>query len=141
MFNKDKTFIEIASPMAIKIELFDWTSPDRETSIRFAVTSLSYAMANGQVPFEHVTTALDSEFARIWLPQRELNKDLCANMTKRRRDEPVLGAWMPDGTVLLIDGSHRYMARYLHHEETIDYYLVKYADWKPFATLLKGEWP
>jgi hypothetical protein len=124
-----------------RIEVFDWTSPDEVTSVHFPITIMLRAIAKGQVPYERITAQLDPEFARIWISRRDINIPYCLALPKKRRDEPVLGCWMADDTVLLVDGSHRYMARYLRKETTIDYIILKEVDWKPFAILMKGQWP
>lgn len=118
------------------IEYFDWTSPDGKTSITFRVTDMLNAISTGTLRAQRVTTRIDTEFVELWLVKRELSDRLIARMTPERRNEPVLGAWMPDGSVLLIDGSHRYMARYLEGLDEIDYNLIAYDDWQGYATIM-----
>lgn len=126
-------------PHIIILEQFDWTSTDGKTSITFRITEMLGAIAAGQLKTDLITSPLDANFARQWLIKRDLNEYYCRNMSLRRLDQPVLGVWMPDKTVLLIDGSHRYMARYYSGQTTVDYHLVALADWQSYATI-SGQW-
>ena len=121
-----------------RLERFDWTSPDGNASARFRVTEILDAIAKGGLKAQLVTTAIDTTFVEDWLVKRELNMPLCHRMGVSRMTIPVLGVWMPDGTVLLIDGSHRYMAKYLNGDDTIDYMLIANGDWQRFAQI-EGE--
>ena len=53
-----------------KIELFDWTSEDEQTQIRFHVTLMLQDIKNSLLPFEWVTTPMDPDFARDWVMKR-----------------------------------------------------------------------
>ena len=121
-----------------RLERFDWTSPDGNARARFRVTEILDAIAKGGLKAQLVTTALDTTFVEDWLVKRELNMPLCHRMGVSHMTIPVLGVWMPDGTVLLIDGSHRYMAKYLNGDDTIDYMLIANGDWQRFAQI-EGE--
>jgi hypothetical protein len=121
-------------------EQFDWLSPEGETSISFRVTAMLADITSGRLPAADVTTELSVEFADTWVSQRELNLEYVRGMSDARRNMPVLGVCMPDETVLLIDGSHRYMARRMHGDTTVDYKLVALGAWEPYATI-KGKWP
>jgi hypothetical protein len=66
--------------------------------------------------------------------------DHVRSMSATRRSMPVLGVWMPDLTVVLIDGGHRYMARVINGEAEITYNLIAEEDWKPYAAI-SGKWP
>ena len=107
-------------------------------SARFRVTEILDAIAKGGLKAQLITTAIDTTFVEDWLIKRELNMLLCHRMGVSRMAIPVLGVWMPDGTVLLIDGSHRYMAKYLNGDDTIDYMLIANGDWQRFAQI-EGE--
>jgi hypothetical protein len=124
-----------------RFEIFTWRSPDDETELTFAVTPLLSALKRGVVPYDLVHAILDREWAATWLVQRDLNlsfvKRLAQNRPARYYD-PVLGITMKNGSVLLIDGSHRYMAHYLNGEETIDYHIIPHGSWSSFANTTKG---
>lgn len=120
------------------LQRFDWQSEDAGVSISFDVTAMLRDITAGRLVAELVTAPLDETFALTWVSKRDLNFSYCNTMSPVRRNIPVLGAWMPDGTVLLIDGSHRYWARYSRGENEIDYLLIREKDWKPYATI-KGE--
>ena len=124
----------------VKIELFDWTSPDEQTTIQFRVTEMLFAIGLGKLQAEHVTTVLDRKFCEEWLSKRELDVVYAQSLSPERLQVPVLGAWMPDQTVTLIDGGHRYLSLYLKQHIYIDYLLVALEDWQPYATI-KGKWP
>ena len=119
-------------------ECFDWVSPEGKTQVHFNVTEILEAIAEGSLKANRITTLIDTTFVEDWLVKRELNMPLCHRMGVSRMTIPVLGVWMPDGTVLLIDGSHRYMAKYLNGDDTIDYMLIANGDWQRFAQI-EGE--
>jgi hypothetical protein len=119
-------------------EAFTWESEDKSRSIRFDITTMLAAIAHGVLPYGKCETELDREFAREWLPLRDLDMDrLVALQTDPKLHEPCLGVRMIDDTVLLIDGSHRYMARYLLNLPDVLYHIIEYNDWQPYATVLK----
>lgn len=93
------------------------------------------AIANKQLAVQAVITPLDREFANKWLPLRELNMDYVHNMPKSQFDKPVLDVWLPDGTALLIDGSHRYMARVINNKRAIAHHIIAFSDWQSFAQI------
>jgi hypothetical protein len=117
------------------IEVFDWTSEDGATHIHFRITEALLAIAQGTLHADAVETPTDEAFAREWLVQRGLNYRYCMTMSASRLAEPVLGVWMPDGTVLLIDGSHRYFARVLRKLPLVRYRIVGWGDIAPYMTL------
>ena len=121
-----------------RLERFDWASPDGKTQARFNVTEMLNAIAKGKLKANRITARIDTTFVEDWLVKRELNMPLCHRMGISRMTIPVLGVWMPDSTVLLIDGSHRYMAKYLNGDDTIDYMLIANGDWQRFAQI-EGE--
>jgi hypothetical protein len=120
------------------IQSFAWTSEDQKEHITFDVTAMLDAIRDKTLSVEAVTTALDANFAETWVTKRDLNNYYCRNMSLRQMKSPVLGVWMLDGSVLLIDGSHRYMARYYAGYTEIDYLLVAYGDWQGFAQITEG---
>lgn len=122
------------------IEQFDWTSPDECTRISFRVTAMLGDIAKGKLTVARVTTLIDTDFVDTWVAKRDLNMTHVAMMSNARLNVPVLGAVMPDEDVLLIDGSHRMMARRMRGETTIEYNLVAPQDWLPYATIT-GKWP
>jgi hypothetical protein len=118
-----------------RLEQFDWASPDGKTQATFNVTEMLSAITDGKLKANRITTRIDTTFVEDWLVKRELNMPLCHRMGVSRQAIPVLGVCMPDDSVLLIDGSHRYMAKYLNGDDTIDYMLVANGDWQRFATI------
>ena len=135
-------FVRGGSDLYLRVEVFDWTSPDEKTNIRFHITEMQFAIQEGRLIGEHVMAKLDGEFARRWLTLRELNMNYVRNLPPERILNPVFGAQMPDPehSVVLIDGSHRYMRRYLDGNYTVPYLLFTEEQWKPFAEI-KGTWP
>jgi hypothetical protein len=128
-----------AHTFLLRVEEFSWTNEEGDLSITFHVTELLFAISQGKVQVEPVRTPLDTTFAERWLSQRSLSYATIATLSRQRMDEPVLGVGMPDGTVLLIDGSHRYMARHLKGLPTVDYNIVwQPSTWLPYATITKG---
>lgn len=120
-------------PIILRIETFNWTSEDGKTTIAFPVTKMLSEISVGRLKVDRVTTEISEPFIVNWLSKRELNLKHVSSLSLERLDEPVLGAWMADD-VLLIDGSHRYLARYVMGFKTIDYLLVSEPDWRPFVT-------
>jgi hypothetical protein len=119
--------------MLRKVEIFQWDGDGNDRPPQhFYVTALLEAIKSYSVPAERISTYLDRAFAEKWVAGRALHMDYVRSMTEEQRKAPVLGVRMPDGGVLLIDGSHRYMACYLAGDETIDYVLVEHPYWTPF---------
>ncbi len=123
-------------PILRHIETFEWTSEDEKTQISFEVTKMLDEIAAGRLKADHVTTEINETFITTWLSKRELNPLRIVSISRSRLDEPVLGVWMDDA-VLLIDGGHRYLARYALGLKTVDYLLVAESDWRPFSTETK----
>jgi hypothetical protein len=120
---------------AALVQLFDWQSEDNKCRITFDVTRMLCDIAIGKLPYESVTSLMDDNFARKWVLQRDIHPRRVATFTQAELDTPVLGVWMKDATVLLIDGSHRYAARWIKHLPLITWHLVALADWQPYATI------
>lgn len=114
---------------------FDWTSPKSNCHVSFQVTRMLTDIASGKLPYDEITSPIDKDFALNWVNKRELNLRYIRNLTHWQLIKPVLGVWLPSGSVLLIDGSHRYMGLYLRGYKTIDNYIVGYVDWQPYATI------
>lgn len=121
-------------------EQFDWESNDKQTTMSFPVTHMLQAIKSGKLKAQRTIAAMDLDFAFNVVSKRDIRNSVINNMTNLRYNEPVLGVWMPDQSVILVDGSHRYMARALNHEQEITYDLLLMPDWMPYATI-KGRWP
>src|ERR1700678_1750067 len=94
------------------LQVFDWQNEEATLSISFNITAILEAIESCELQVEKLTAPLDRSFAEIWVSKRDVNFPYVLNMSPLYRDKPVLCAWMHDGTVLLIDGSHRYTRRY-----------------------------
>lgn len=119
------------------LKRFDWTAENGQCHITFAVTEMLSAIADGKLPYDAVTSPIDWEFVQTWIVKRDIfvSKVRAIMRDKVALDKPVLGAYTPNNTVLLIDGSHRYMARYMLDRSTIDYHIVRQDFWTIFATI------
>lgn len=117
----------IANPFA-KVEIFDWTNEEETLFISFCVTDILNQIRNKTLKHQSITTEIDKNFAPRWLMHRDLNFSYIHSLSNSRLSEPVLGVTMPDSTVLLIDGAHRYMARLMKGETLIDMNLVTFDD-------------
>jgi len=118
-----------------KIEVFDWTSEDTRTTIRFSVSEMLTQIARRALPCREITTPIDANWATTWLPKRDPKIEYAMGLSPERAAEPVLGVWMPDETVLLIDGTHRYMNRFMWGHDTIDWLVVTDPDWRAYAII------
>lgn len=126
----------MAKPIVLTFaEVFTWTAPDNTQTIYFSIDPLLAGIANGTIPYDSVEAVLDQGWVNAWLVQRELNMRHVSALTQEQIDEPVLGAWMDGGSVLLIDGSHRYMARFLRGLPTVRWHILHQAEWKRYATI------
>lgn len=126
-------------PIIRRTETFDWISEDAQTRVRFPITAMLAAMVDKTLNYETLTTRISATFVLAWLVSR-VDTTNFRPISEPRLGEPVLGAWMPDRSILLIDGSHRYYARYQRGLETIDYNVLLEEDWQRFATI-RGKWP
>ena len=117
------------------LQRFDWDSEDGKCHICFRVSEMLNAIAEGKLRYEEVRSPLDVVFARNWVSKRDIRLNRIMAMTTTELNSPVLGVWMPDGSVLLVDGSHRYMARYRLHRDYIDWHLIALGDWQAYATI------
>jgi hypothetical protein len=125
------------------IQRFDWISEDKETEIHFMVTDLLDDMNSGAVAFERLQAPIDPDWAAAWLIKRDLylSRILAIRNIPALYQEPLLGVTMPNNTVLLIDGSHRYMARLLEGETMNFWHIVHHEDITDFYTVIKGTFP
>jgi hypothetical protein len=125
------------SNMTLKVgEVFTWTSDNGKCTVMFMVSSMLAAIKRGELRHQHILTSIDETFAKKELPRRDLDMRYVNALSAKRLAEPVLGAYWHDGTVILIDGNHRYMALYMAGMPAIEYYLVAYEDWQPYAFIV-----
>lgn len=122
-------------PLFKKIEIFDWTSEDQSQRLRFYVSEMREAIAQGRLKYETLEAYLDPEWLKTWLLQRDLDIQYCFTLAKlpERLKKPLLGVRMEDQTILLIDGSHTYMARYLANCQSCLWHIVDLPLWKAFS--------
>ena len=119
----------------VTFQKFDWTSPDETVQISWPITRMLYDIGNGKLKFQAVVAEIDKDFVENWLVKREPDMEYVRSLPDAQLIVPVLGAWMPRKSVVLIDGTHRYMARYLQKRKTIPYILLAVEDWLPYATI------
>lgn len=118
-------------------QVFTWNDPSGKRALDFFIEPLLVGIYAGSIPYEELEVTLDPTWVGEWLVKRELDLVHVAALTQAQIDVPVLGAWMDDGSVLLIDGGHRYMARYLHRLPTVTYHILAEASWRKHAIITK----
>lgn len=126
------------APIFTIAQIFTWKSPDEKTEIRFAVSDILAAMAAGNIAYETITTPVEKSFARFLAASREPDRAYAERLSEDAYNEPVLFVLLPEGSHLLIDGTHRYYAKYLRALPTIDAFVVAYASVGEFM-ILKGK--
>lgn len=128
------------SPLACE-EVFSWVSMNGTEELHFRTTIMKrFLDANPEFAKGcRFTTEMDGDFAEHVGKFNGLEEDHFNTVTPYRLDEPVLGCIMPDGTVLLVDGSHRYYMRYLRGCDTVEYYLFPQELWARF-TVPHDQW-
>lgn len=118
-------------------QVFTWLDPDNAAVWAFDVQGLQDALEANLLSFSTFNVPIDFEWARTWLPKRITDETLCQTMPDDRRREPILAVWLTakgiKGQVLIIDGSHRYMANVLAGAKSIWHNVVHFPDWQAFA--------
>jgi hypothetical protein len=56
---------------------------------------------------------------RFFLHERGADIAVARALNLQRMDEPGIACWMPDGSILVVDGSHRLVKRVLQGCETM----------------------
>lgn len=122
-------------PRFVRIQHFTWNDPDSPRQIEFYVTEMIEAMLLGELPYEKCRAALNAEWAAEWLPQRDLNMNYVRSIAEPKLSTPMLGVRLNDAddSVLIIDGSHRYMARYLAKKEDYLLMIIPYPAWRRYS--------
>lgn len=119
-------------------EKFDWISPDEPKQFTFDTSAILQAIELGALNPRRFIVALDKQFARETLPLRGLDVSYAQSLSKTRAAEPVLGVItsmhrdLP--TILLIDGTHRYYARYLRNKPDVRYLAFSWQELSPYIT-------
>ena len=119
-------------------QVFSWTDPDGTRTIDFYIDPLLTGIIDGSIPFDTAEVVIDPVWVKEWLVKRDLDPVHLGSLTDDQIDTPVLGAWMEDGSVLLIDGSHRYMARYILAKPTVRYFLLGKDAWQKHAVIVRN---
>lgn len=119
----------------VRLETFDWTAPDNSCQIHLDITSMLAEISAGRLSYRLIKAPLDPDFANDWLLQRIDDLSYMQGLTYARLQVPVLGVDLPDNTVLLVDGAHRYIARLIAHYTTVWHRIVRLPHWLPFATI------
>lgn len=120
-------------------QIFDWIAPDGNASASWRVSDILDAILDGKIKPLATYVAIDPEWARTWLPSRDLDPARVEHWKRQLSAlPPVLFAAMPDGTYTLIDGGHRYMACFQAGLDEIPSFLLAEDQWQPYATI-KGD--
>lgn len=129
----DQDTLALLSKLLSIREVFDWTSEDKTSNFSIDVTRLNSMILAGQISCQKITAVVDDNFVRNHLFAREPNAKTVSMVMddKLRLDVPVLGLWYGP-SIILADGTHRYIARWLRHLPTIDYILVEDPLWRQF---------
>lgn len=127
--------LNIGGDIYALIEQFDHVSEDQKTLTTYEVTRMLLDIEMGKLPFKKVLAAVDPDFAVKWLPQRDVNLDYAMKLSPKQVALPLLGVERADGTTLLIDGSHRYLAAYIRGLPELPWYIVEAPHWHPYASV------
>ena len=104
----------------------------------FAVTQMQKAAKQqGMTIFE---VAMEKDFGSWLIENHGINVLRVEQimLSKELYDQPVLYLEMDDGSHLLADGNHRYVARDFQHEETIKAYMLKKWFWTNYLIDVSG---
>ena len=93
-------------------QIFSWSPSEGAERTSWNVTAIMRAISEKTVPAELVLTAIDESFARQLPALRSVQERYAFSLPTHRLKEPLLGAILDDGEVLLMDGAHRYYALY-----------------------------
>jgi len=118
----------------VKIEWFDWTSPNERCTITFPITRMTKDIVEDKLPVFATPVALNRRFAASALLDREPNLDYVARLTYEDCQAPVLFAKLGNSHIL-IDGTHRYLASVAHGLDSIPALILEEKDWLPYVTI------
>src|SRR5574337_769114 len=111
-------------------ELFEWTNGTTIYKFRISVMHRFLKDNPEYADSIHFTVIIEPDFAENCIAKaRGVDMDRINSLTKERLSEPVIGCTLTDGSVLLVDGNHRYMRRYLDGYKTVDYFLFPESLW------------
>ncbi len=119
----------------LKIETFDWVSPSGKATASVDVTELVAAICRRKVNITTGHTLIQSSDVKHIEATREPNLDYALSLPAARLTVPVIFVEIPDGTQLLVDGTHRFLALYYQGIEIVPFIIVRYPDWLCYATV------
>jgi hypothetical protein len=114
-------------------QVFTHVDPDTKVNTVFAVTRIREHCLRtcAQVYF----IPLDGPAAKMILHHRGIEKHRLVRAANTQHYSPLLFLDMPDGTQLLIDGSHTYLARFARGDQWCPAYIVKEDVWRDFIVI------
>jgi len=118
------------------IQVFDWTSPDGKQSIKFNATEMLRAVKRGELKHSCVLVHLDRKWVEEWVLPHSIDPqgmEYIKTMTEAQMSKPILAVEMADHGVLVIDGRHRYVARYLANKPYVTMMVVYHPRWHRYA--------
>ena len=126
-----------------RIEIFYWTHRDKSISISFFINEILFDISAKSLPYEEVLVEIEEDFAKNTLMKQDYDLLHCLSLSEERLKEPVIGCYWADNSVILIDGTHRYIRHYMDRRKTIVYRLIKYQDWQraKYSRIMRGKLP
>lgn len=79
-----------------------------------------------------VKIPFSKEFVTLCFARRGIEEHRLARLTPAQLDEPILFCQMPEGSWLLVDGTHRYVRSYLEGAKTCQGWMLEERLWRPF---------
>lgn len=115
--------------------LFTHYSPETNEQVDLNVSAIYRAIEAGDLTVEYLLTELDQQHAVFIAAHRGIEAhrlDLALTMPLDAM-QPVMFCMQKDGSGLLVDGSHRYVACAMRKQKTIRAVVVHFPDWKPYV--------
>jgi len=112
-------------------QMFTHVDPDTGVNTVFAATDIRRYCDHNRLEF--VMIPITRQDAKMILQHRGIEDYRLDRLRKSQQWQPLLFAHMPDGTDLLIDGSHTYVARALCGHKWALGYIVPQEIWSYFT--------
>lgn len=111
-------------------KVFTWQNPDTLEELTIASDRITeWARLNF---IEIVLTPVERKWALDFLDHRGIEQHRLERIQPEHLEEPIVYCAMPDGTHLLVDGHHRYVAAAIHDVQWIKSRILNYEQWSPF---------
>jgi hypothetical protein len=95
----------------------------------FSVPFLERHRQENPTYWELASIDIDRATMRLFLQERGVDMARARAISLARMEDPGIACWMPDGTGLVVDGSHRLVKRVLQGRKTMELWMCQEEVW------------